>query len=102
MSLVCSQMQKFMSMSRDDLVVKALSGSFDKWREWPYCVGSPDSIKDQGFMPRQARAVLALAGDHLPYLQSYLSKSQPLTDVPLHLVFSLTCSLPVFILCGQL
>ena len=28
--LLCSRMQKFTSMSRDDLVVKALSGSFDK------------------------------------------------------------------------
>ena len=60
--LLCSQMQKLMSMSRDDIVVKALTGSFDKGREWPYCVGSPEGIKDQAYMPRQARLALALAG----------------------------------------
>jgi hypothetical protein len=58
----CSQMQKFMSMSRDDMVVNSLSSSFDKMREWPFCVGSPEGIKDQAFLPRQARLVLALAG----------------------------------------
>lgn len=58
----CSQMQKFMNMSRDDMVVNSLSASFDKMREWPYCVGSPEGIKEQAFMPRQARLVLALAG----------------------------------------
>ncbi|KAL0045726.1 hypothetical protein WJX82_002854 [Trebouxia sp. C0006] len=58
---VQSQMQKFMSMSRDDMVVNSLSASFDKMREWPFCVGSPEGIKDQAFLPRQARLVLALA-----------------------------------------
>ena len=57
-------MQKFMSMSRDDLVVNSLSTSFDKLREWPYCVGSPEAIKDQSFLPRHARLALALAGEH--------------------------------------
>ena len=51
-----------MNMSRDDMVVNSLSASFDKMREWPYCVGSPEGIKEQAFMPRQARLVLALAG----------------------------------------
>jgi len=58
----CSQMQKFMSMSRDDMVVNSLSASFDKMQEWPFCVGSPEGIKDQAFLLRQARLVLALAG----------------------------------------
>ncbi|KAL0043408.1 hypothetical protein WJX79_003790 [Trebouxia sp. C0005] len=58
---VQSQMQKFMSMSRDDMVVKSLSASFDKMREWPFCVGSPEGIKDQAFLPRQARLVCVLA-----------------------------------------
>ncbi|DBA73425.1 TPA: hypothetical protein ACH3X1_011462 [Trebouxia sp. C0004] len=58
---VQSQMQKFMSMSRDDMVVNSLSAVFDKMREWPFCVGSPEGIKDQAFLPRQARLVLALA-----------------------------------------
>ena len=62
MHVWCSQMQKFMSMSRDDMVVNSLSASFDKMREWPFCVGSPEGIKDQAFLPRQARLVLALAG----------------------------------------
>lgn len=60
----CSQMQKFMNMSRDDLVVNSLSTSFDKLREWPYCVGSPEAIRDQSFLPRHARLALALAGEH--------------------------------------
>lgn len=57
-------MQKFMSMSKDDLVVNSLSTSFDKLREWPYCVGTPEAIKDQSFLPRHARLALALAGGH--------------------------------------
>ncbi len=60
----CSQMQKFMSMARDNMVVNSLSASFDKMREWPFCVGSPEGMKDQAFLPRQARLVLALAGQH--------------------------------------
>ena len=53
-----------MSMSRDDMVVNSLSASFDKMREWPFCVGSPEGIKDQAFLPRQARLVCALAGQY--------------------------------------
>lgn len=63
-NVYCSQMQKFMSMSKDDLVVNSLSTSFDKLREWPYCVGSPEAIRDQSFLPRHARLALALAGEH--------------------------------------
>ena len=53
-----------MNMSRDDLVVNSLSTSFDKLREWPYCVGSPEALRDQSFLPRHARLALALAGKH--------------------------------------
>ena len=55
-------MQKFMSMSRDDMVVNSLSASFDDFSEWPFCVGSPEGLRDQAFMTRQARLCLALAG----------------------------------------
>ena len=51
-----------MSMSRDDMVVNSLGSSFDNLREWPYCVGSPEAIKDQSFLLRHARLALALAG----------------------------------------
>lgn len=62
-----SQMQKFMSMSKDDMVVNSLSASFDKLREWPYCVGTPEGIKDQSFLPRHARLAQALAGTLNPF-----------------------------------
>ena len=60
-------MQKFMNMSRDDMVVNSMSTSFDKLREWPYCVGSPEAIKDQSFLPRHARLALALTGGVLTH-----------------------------------
>lgn len=66
---VCSQMQKFMSMSKDDMVVNSLSASFDKLREWPYCVGTPEGIKDQSFLPRHARLAQALAGTSPHFIQ---------------------------------
>ena len=61
-----------MSMSRDDMVVNSLSASFDKMREWPFCVGCPEGIKEQAFLPRQARLVLALAGQ-LPSVAGHSS-----------------------------
>lgn len=55
-------MQKMMSMSKDDMVVSSLSSGFDRFREWPYCVGTPEGMRDQAFMPRHARLALALTG----------------------------------------
>lgn len=53
-------MQKMMGMSKDDMVVSSLAAGFDRFREWPYCVGTPEGIRDQSFMPRHARLALAL------------------------------------------
>lgn len=89
----CSQMQKFMSMSRDDMVVNSLSASFDKMREWPFCVGSPEGIKDQAFLPRQAQLVLALAGQ-LPSVACHSSDSPAVVLESMYIESALLSRLP--------
>ena len=97
----CSQMQQFMSMSQDDMVVKSLSASFDKLREWPFCVGSPEGLKDQSFLLRHARLALALTGQLLlshtqshPYAFSY--------DISINQSFLLRHARRALALSGQL